>query len=357
LKATIAGVATRVGEAAVELNSCGDLVGAHSFKSLSLDLPPEGIGIDCDHDDRRIGELVYAELRSDGALCCVAVLDSDRITELSEDVFFSPKVELRGNVREAFCIAREARVLGLSITFSPATLCAKPIEIRTGDLRSSGDRGRWSASWRWHSPLLARAVDHISTRRGLEQRAATATRIVDCRKSSTAAPQPVVSGRVGPLEFRSAQALDVNADRRRITVLAAPYHPVEALVPVGGRMVAESFSNTAFAHAQPTRIYSTRDHDTRRLIGRVIDLEPFHAEGLHATIEVSDTPLGRESVELAKDQVLAASVGFQVPAGGETWEGSNRRRVTRAVLREISLVADPAYPTHVVDVRDLAGVG
>jgi hypothetical protein len=176
LKATIAGVATRVGESAVELNRYGDLVGAHSYKSISLELPAAGVIIDCDHDEQRVGELTYAELRDDGALCCVAVLDNDRLTEIEEDVFYSPKVELRGDVNQPFCIAREARLLGLSITFNPATLCAQPIEIRSGDLRSSADRGKWSTSWRWHSPLLSRALDFLDAGYGIEKRAA---RIVD----------------------------------------------------------------------------------------------------------------------------------------------------------------------------------
>ena len=41
----------------------------------------------------------------------------------------------------------------------------------------------------------------------------------------------------------------------------------------------------------------------------------------------------------------------RVPPGGEIWEGRNRRRVTKAHLREISLVAEGAYPTRALDVR------
>ena len=73
-----------------------------------------------------------------------------------------------------------------------------------------------------------------------------------------------------------------------------------------------------------------------------------------ATIRAADTELGRESVELARDRLLDASVGFHVPdPGGEKWEGRSRRRITRALLREVSLVPDPAYPTRVLDVRGL----
>jgi hypothetical protein len=68
---------------------------------------------------------------------------------------------------------------------------------------------------------------------------------------------------------------------------------------------------------QPGPIPATRDHDPTRLFGKVTNLEPFHPEGLVATIQASNTELGRESVELARDQVLDASIGFQIPHGGE----------------------------------------
>lgn len=78
-------------------------------------------------------------------------------------------------------------------------------------------------------------------------------------------------------------------------------------------MIRESFANTAFIGEQPKRILATKDHDPTRLIGRVENLEPFHKEGLIATIRAADTPLGRESVELARDEILDASIGFQIP--------------------------------------------
>jgi hypothetical protein len=61
VRTTVAGVASKVGEAAVEENHFGDLIGAHSYRSLALELPVYGIAIDCDHDHYRVGELLYAE--------------------------------------------------------------------------------------------------------------------------------------------------------------------------------------------------------------------------------------------------------------------------------------------------------
>ena len=142
-------------------------------------------------------------------------------------------------------------------------------------------------------------------------------------------------------------------ERPRRPGLSNPLNGIDALVPVGGRMISESFSNVACddVDKQPGRIVATRDHDPARLFGKVVDIEPCHAAGLHATIQASNTPLGRESVELARDQVLDVSIGFQIPAGGEVWDGRSRRRITRALLREVALVPEPAYPTRVLDVR------
>ena len=176
MKTTVAGTATRVGEIAVEQNRFADITGAHSFRSLALELPSDAIEIDCDHDHVARGQLIYAELDETQALRCVAVLDSDELTRIDEPVFFSPELEMRGDVDKQFYIAREAALIGLSLTLSPATLGARPVEIRAGDLRSRADRGQWPGSWRWASPLLDRAQTFLDGGYGVERRAA---RIVD----------------------------------------------------------------------------------------------------------------------------------------------------------------------------------
>jgi hypothetical protein len=96
MKTTVYGVATRVGEAAVEQNSIGRVTGAHSFRSLTLELPGDGVVVDCDHDHQRVGDLVYAELGEDQALRCVAVLDNDQLARIDEPVYFSGEFEMRG---------------------------------------------------------------------------------------------------------------------------------------------------------------------------------------------------------------------------------------------------------------------
>jgi hypothetical protein len=74
-------------------------------------------------------------------------------------------------------VADEGRIIGLSLTLAPASLAARPLEMRRGDVRSIVDRGSWSG-WR-EAPLLKRCVDQLPRLR-VEQR--RALHIVDRRQ-------------------------------------------------------------------------------------------------------------------------------------------------------------------------------
>jgi phage head maturation protease len=81
-----------------------------------------------------------------------------------------------------------------------------------------------------------------------------------------------------------------------------------------------------------------------RTIGRAVALHPSRTEGLVAELRIARTPLGDETLALAEDESLEASVGFAVMPGGEQWsEGRKRRRVTKSFLDHISMVPEGAY--------------
>jgi HK97 family phage prohead protease len=337
--ATVWGVATKVNGAAAWYNRFGSVTEAHSFRSLALELPGDGVNIDCDHDHQEYGKLIYAELGDDQALRCVAVVDGD-LTRAEEPVYFSPELELRGDVDKRICIAREAALVGLSLTHAPATLGAWPVSIRAGDIRRSLDRNGWPVSWKYHDPLLERALGSIGSGLGVEKR--TATRIVDKGRR-----RPLEPGTRGPIEIRSAASVDVAAGGRTIELIAVPYNS-ETVVEYRGRQIVEVMANTAFARVnmQPNRdrMRAFRDHDMRKVVGRVAHLEPFDPVGLRAEIRVSRTQLGDETLALAEDGIIDASVAFAIPdADGEDWQGLNRRTVRRAWLDHIALTPDPAY--------------
>jgi HK97 family phage prohead protease len=232
-------------------------------------------------------------------------------------------------------------VVGLSLTHTPATIGAWPVGIRAGDIRSSRDRGGWPWDWKYHDPLLERALDHIGTGLGVEQR--TATRIVDLGRRTWT----LEFGPRGPIEIRSAASIDVAANGRTIELVAVPYNS-EAIVDYRGRTIVETIANTAFARVnmQPNRdrMRAFRDHDRSKVVGRVAHLDPFDPVGLRAEIRVSRTRLGDETLALADDGIIDASVAFAIPdKDGEDWHGLDRRTVRKAWLDHIALTADPAY--------------
>jgi len=98
-------------------------------------------------------ESLYAELGDDEALRWVAVVDSD-LTGIDEPVHFSPELEHRSDVDKRFYIAREAALLGLSLTYERV---ARPRRAR----QQPGLRRRSSAG---------REPRHAEPRRGARLR-------------------------------------------------------------------------------------------------------------------------------------------------------------------------------------------
>lgn len=144
------------------------------------------------------------------------------------------------------------------------------------------------------------------------------------------------------IETRNAGPAAV--DNRVITVVAVPYEqPTQVLYR--SQLWTEVFTRGAFTgiELQAGRIRVNRDHDKSRTVGKVIAFRDDPA-GLIAEIRIARTPLGDETLALAAEDMLSASVGFGVPAGGAQLDTRNRtRRITRAVLDHLSLVESPAY--------------
>jgi hypothetical protein len=123
-----------------------------------------------------------------------------------------------------------------------------------------------------------------------------------------------------PIEFRSTGDLSVDWAERMITLVAMPYDE-DAAVVVHGRPVTESCAPGAFdgVERRANRVKVNRDHDYQRTIGRAVGLHPSRAEGLVAELRIAKTALGDETLALADDHSLEASVGFAILPGGERW--------------------------------------
>lgn len=162
---------------------------------------------------------------------------------------------------------------------------------------------------------------------------------------------PVVAGEI---EERRASGpiTEVRFPDRIITLVAMPYN--EETARAGGRFV-ESFAPGSFAGLEHRngRIRVNREHVIGAPVGRVDVWHSDREDALVAELRVSRTPLGDETLELAADGILDASVGFLPMPGGEAWtENRSKRRVTKAWLHHLGLTADGAYEgARVLEVR------
>jgi phage head maturation protease len=164
---------------------------------------------------------------------------------------------------------------------------------------------------------------------------------------------------LAPIEFRTTSAFEVHWSERIIELCAMPYDS-DAAVVVHGRAVVESCAPGAFAGVErrANRVKVNRDHDLLRTVGRAVALHPSRADGLVTELRIAKTPLGDETLALADDQSLEASVGFAVMPGGERWlESRSRRRLERLFLDHIAMVPEGAYtPVGAIAVRSPAPV-
>ena len=151
----------------------------------------------------------------------------------------------------------------------------------------------------------------------------------------------------GALIVRSSAQLDVAGvrfEQREMDLLAVPFGVTEHVV-THGYAHSEEFDPGAFdgIERRANRVKALRDHKLERVVGRAKVIRPT-ADGLLATLRISRTPLGDETLELAADGALDPSVGFAPMPGGDVWnpQRTHVKRI-RAWLGEISLTPMPAY--------------
>lgn len=148
-----------------------------------------------------------------------------------------------------------------------------------------------------------------------------------------------------PMEFRASTVTGVNFAQRIIEVIAVPYEQ-EATVEYRSEFWQESFARGAFdgIEKRPNRVRANIDHDNRRLIGKVVAFHPSRPEGLVAEVRVSQTLLGDETLALADDGVLAASIGFTARARDQVFNrAAKTRRIVKAWADHVALTATPVY--------------
>lgn len=170
------------------------------------------------------------------------------------------------------------------------------------------------------------------------------------------------TGQLGAYCYRAAAAVEVvGKDRREISVVAVPYDE-PADIREATRRYIEIIDKGAFEGVQHritgrSRVTVNREHDPTRTIGKVTELNPRNTHGLTAVLKLTpDLPLAEETLALARDDVLSASVCFSTMVNGEHWnDDRTEKRVTRAYLHHIALVPEPAYQGAVVTAVRSAG--
>lgn len=140
-------------------------------------------------------------------------------------------------------------------------------------------------------------------------------------------------------------AEDVSFAHRIIDVIAVPWGE-EAEIVWRGQAWREVFERGAFNEAiqNSVRIPVNREHVRGDTIGRIRTMadEP---RGLLASVKVAKTERGDETLQLASEGMLGASVGYFLRKLSDVMldKRSMTRRVRRAFLEHLSMVESPAY--------------
>lgn len=159
--------------------------------------------------------------------------------------------------------------------------------------------------------------------------------------------------------IRAAAIDDVAFGKREITLIAVPYNQEAVVYDWSGDATKEKFVPGAFAgiESRTKQITLNRDHERSRVIGVAQSFDTKSDRGLISTMKVSNTDLGTESLQLAADGVLRASVAFTARSQDMAVK-DGVRSIYRAFLLHVALTPEPAYEgAEVIDVRTGEPIG
>lgn len=159
---------------------------------------------------------------------------------------------------------------------------------------------------------------------------------------------------VDAIEFRSSTITDVDSQQRLIDLVAVPWNQ-EAQVMWQGDMWREVFTRGAFPGIETAKgIRVNREHHVGDTVGKVVEFNDAD-DGLRAQVKIANTSRGDETLALADEDMISASVGFTVkkPSDVQINKRTRERRVMRAFLHHLAMVESPAYEgAHVLAVRE-----
>lgn len=149
---------------------------------------------------------------------------------------------------------------------------------------------------------------------------------------------------------------DVDTRQRLIDLIAVPYEQ-ETEVPWRGEIWREVFSRGAFDGLEDHagRIRVNREHRRGDTVGKVVSFDTQHEPGLLARIKIAETPRGDETLALAAEDMISASIGFRIkqPSDVRMDKRTKVRRILRAFMDHLGMVESPAYAgAQVLAVRE-----
>jgi len=151
---------------------------------------------------------------------------------------------------------------------------------------------------------------------------------------------------VSELFVRNSTLTEVDVKLRLINLIAVPWDE-EADVMWHDEMWRESFERGAYdgieGHAGRVRV--NREHIIGDTVGKVVHFDNGDPVGLLARVKIAQTPRGDETLALADEDMISASVGYFVksPSDVVVNKRTHTRRVVRAFLDHLSMVEAPAY--------------
>jgi HK97 family phage prohead protease len=158
------------------------------------------------------------------------------------------------------------------------------------------------------------------------------------------------------LIIRSSTVTDIDAKLRLVDLIAVPYDE-ETDVVWRGEDWREVFDRSAFdgidRHAGRIRV--NREHVKGDTVGRVVKFTTDDPVGLLARVKIAPTLRGDDTLALAEDEMIGASVGYFVkkPSDVRFNRTTRVRRVMKAFMDHLAMVESPAYAgAQVLAVRD-----
>lgn len=138
---------------------------------------------------------------------------------------------------------------------------------------------------------------------------------------------------------------NVSFKDRTIDVVAMPWDVLTDIV-WRGEVWKEVFKRGAFNDAidAKVRVPVNREHDHQFTVGRVTKMID-HDHGLLASVKVAKTPRGDETLQLADEGILGASVGYFLDKMSDVIlnRRSMLRTVVRAFMEHLAMTEIPAF--------------